>query len=204
MEVLQRIAFIIRPTEHYVEWANRVDELGPRLSLEEARAHPSIYLVNARPEHALEDERYALEILENELEAWTTDEAKWPKDRTALLFHAWFEVAMADQLWDVDDQDPMFDDEVPDECGWCGQPLGEGDAVVTITLVRSPDGPRFRPGPLSLPVAGRVISAMVPVRDSVSGRHGAGALILLCSEECATKVRAALGLPRPYESWSDH
>jgi hypothetical protein len=190
------VALIVRPKRPYVEWANRVDSASTHLSLEEARAHPSIYLVNAGAEQVFEDERYLLEIFEAELEAWTTDEARWPEDRTALMFHLWFDVMTADQLWDLDEQDSMFHDEVPGECAWCRKGLGAGDPIVTITIIRSVEAPRLPPGPVELPVAGRVLSAMVPVRDSESGRLGAGALILLCSEECAARVRMALGQHR--------
>lgn len=196
MESVQRVALIVRPTQQYVDWVNNLHQPGPRLTMAEARAHPSIYLVNTVPEHALEDDRYATEIFESELEAWTTDETMWPADRSVRAFHDWFEVALADQIWDLDEQDAMFYDEVAGECGWCGRPLGDGDSVVTITLVRAPGGPQFPPGPLSLPAAGRTISATVPVRDSESGRQGAGALILLCGQECASKVRSALRLRR--------
>jgi hypothetical protein len=105
-------------------------------------------------------------------------------------------VTTADQLWDLDEQDSMFHDEVPGECAWCRKALGEGDPIVTITIVRSAEAPRLAPGPVELPVAGRVLSAMVPVRDSESGRLGAGALILLCSEQCAARVRRALSQHR--------
>src|SRR6185436_19561087 len=115
---------------------------------------------------------------------------------TARLFHSWFEVAAADSIWDLDGRDAMFHDEVSGECGWCGRQLGDGDFVVTITLVRAPGSPVFPSGPLELPAAGRTISAIVPRPDSESGRLGAGALILLCGHGCATNVRTALGLGR--------
>ncbi len=196
MELVRRVALIVRPTQYYVDWANTIGGRAPGMSLLEARADPSVYLVNAVPEYVLRDERYLLEIFENELEAWTSDETRWPQERTTGLFHAWFEVALADQLWDLDEQDSMFEDEVPGECGWCRRPLGDGDPVVTITLVRPPDAAHLSPGRLELPMGGRVVSAMVPVRDSESGRLGAGALILLCGHDCASRVRLALGQHR--------
>jgi len=197
MECVQRLALIVRPTRRYVEWANSIDLRRPRLSLTEARAHPSIYLVNAVTDDLLEDDRNALMIFESELESWTSDESKWPANRTARLFRSWFEVATSPQIWDLDDRDAMFHDEVSGECGWCGRQLEDGDFVVTITLVRAPGSPVVPAGPLDLPAADRTISAIVPVPDSESGRLGAGALILLCSQECTSSVRAALGLGRP-------
>jgi hypothetical protein len=193
MEAVRRLALIVRPTRQYVEWANAVDGSSSSLSVEDARAHPSVYLVNAGHDDVLHDDRYLLEIFEAELEAWTTDESQWPRDRGPVTFYNWFDVMTADQLWDLDEQDSMFDDEVPGECAWCRRSLGEGDPVVTITIVRSPDAPLLQPGRVEMAVGGRVIAATVPVRDSESGRLGAGALILLCSEQCAARVRLALG-----------
>jgi len=195
MESVQRLALIVRPTRRYVDWANSLDH-GPRLSLSEARARPSVYLVNAVTADALSEDRYALPIFEAELESCTADESKWPANRTARLFHSWFEVAAADSIWDLDGRDAMFHDEVSGECGWCGRQLGDGDFVVTVTLVRAPGAPVPAPGPLELPAPDRTISAIVPLPDSESGRLGAGALILLCSHDCASNVRAALGLGR--------
>jgi hypothetical protein len=196
MEAVRRVALIVRPTRQYVDWANTVDGSSSSLSIEEARAHPSVYLVNAGEDDVLYDDRYLLEIFEAELEAWTADESQWPADRDSSTFHRWFDVTTADQLWDLDEQDSMFHDEVPGECAWCRRALGEGDPIVTITIVRSPDAPLLQPGPMELAVGGRVIAATVPVRDSESGRLGAGALILLCSEACAARVRLALGRRR--------
>ena len=142
MEPVRRVALIVRPKRHYVDWANAIDGSSPGVSLHEARAHPSIYLVTGDPDHATCEERYLIEIFEAELEAWTTDESQWPEDRTGVLFHEWFDVTTADQLWDLDEQDSMFDDEVPGECAWCRRSLGEGDPIVTITLVRSAEVPR--------------------------------------------------------------
>jgi hypothetical protein len=196
MEAVRRVALIVRPKQPYVDWANSVDGSASPLALKEARAHPSIYLVNAEPEEVLQIERYVEEIFEAELEAWTDDETRWPPDRTSLLFYLWFDVITANQLWDLDEQDSMFDDELPGECAWCRKSLGDGDSVVTVTIVRSPDIPVLQSGPVELPIGGRVLSAMVPVRDSESGRLGAGALILLCSDDCASLVRRALGQHR--------
>src|SRR5262245_25554622 len=161
MEAVRRVALIVRPKQHYVDWANNIEGSSSTLTLEEARADPSIYLVNAKRDEVFQVERYVLEIFETELEAWTADETQWPQDRTSLLFYLWFDVVIADQLWDLDEQDSMFDDEVPGECAWCRKPLGDGDAVVTVTIVRSPEAPILQPGPVELPIGGRVVSAMV-------------------------------------------
>ena len=152
--------------------------------------------MNALSDEALDDDRYAMQIFEAELGNRTADESKWPANRSAELFRAWFEVATADRVWDLDDRDAMFHDEVAGECGWCGRQLDDGDFVVTITLVRAPGSEVFPSGPLSLPAPGRTISAMVPLPDSEAGRQGAGALILLCSHGCASNASAALGLGR--------
>ncbi len=44
---INRAALIVRPKQHYVKWANSVDDDAPRADLEELRASPSIYLVES-------------------------------------------------------------------------------------------------------------------------------------------------------------
>ena len=42
---INRAALIVRPKQPYVDWANSVDDEGPRAILQELRTDPSIYLV---------------------------------------------------------------------------------------------------------------------------------------------------------------
>jgi hypothetical protein len=197
MDCVRRLGIIVRPTRQYVDWANALPQPSPRISLAAARANPSIYLVSTTPDRAF-GERYLLEIFENELEARTSDESLWPCERTPHVFQEWFEVALADQVWDVDDGEAMFGDEVPGACGWCGRALEDGASVVTITLVRAPGAPLLEPGALTVSVGARSIPATVPLSEPEAVVGGAGAIILLCSEECAAALRSAMSGDRPF------
>ena len=42
---INRAALIVRPKQPYVDWANSVDDDGPRAILQRLRTDPSIYLV---------------------------------------------------------------------------------------------------------------------------------------------------------------
>ncbi len=42
---INRAALIVRPKQPYVDWANSVDDDGPRAILQQLRTDPSIYLV---------------------------------------------------------------------------------------------------------------------------------------------------------------
>ena len=192
MEVVHRVALVVRPKLGFVEWAKAIDALGSRSA---AAAGPaSVYLIDGAGPHALKNDRYAVEILEHELGAWTSDVTLWPEGRTPGLFHDWFDVALVDQLWDLDEHERLVGDQVAGACAWCCRPLIEGDSVLTVRLIQAPNVPCFPPGPLALEIEGRTIPAMVPVRQSEEGQRRAGVLVLVCSGGCASKVSEGMGL----------
>ena len=68
-----------------MEWANRLDDDGPRLTLDEMPALTEVYLVDATDSEADREElidRYAEEIWDQQLDQWSTDETQWPVNRT--------------------------------------------------------------------------------------------------------------------------
>lgn len=44
---INRAGLIVRPKQPYVDWANSVEDDGPRANLQELQASPSIYLVES-------------------------------------------------------------------------------------------------------------------------------------------------------------
>lgn len=90
---INRAALVVRPRQAYLDWASSLDDEAP----EHAKAlanRVSVYLLGEDPEAVAETaplENYFEEIFELELEAWSTDEDEWPKQRTLKMFHEWFE-----------------------------------------------------------------------------------------------------------------
>ncbi|MBW2023689.1 MAG: hypothetical protein JRI51_12795 [Deltaproteobacteria bacterium] len=88
MKTLNRDAFIIKPKEPYIRWAASREE--GNLSLAEGlRNRAAVYLVPEGPTGREETpplDDYSKEIFQYELEAWDTDESKWPAPRTLEMF----------------------------------------------------------------------------------------------------------------------
>ena len=94
----------MRAKQPYVHWANAMDDDGPRASLVDSRAIPTIYLVNeleGADLYELVDEWYWEQIFAEELEAWMTDASTWPQQRSADMFHEWFEVELVTMVLDA-------------------------------------------------------------------------------------------------------
>ncbi len=92
MNTLNRHLLIVRCRQPYLDWANTSCGDGPML--EESREKYTAYLVDARESDV--DGSKAIrdswsEIFEDELAAWSTDGATWPKARTVTMFRAWFD-----------------------------------------------------------------------------------------------------------------
>jgi hypothetical protein len=105
---VNRAAVIVRPAKPYLDWASRLDEgedddLPEQLKVLEKRV--SVYLVAEDPNEEEESAplaNYFKTIFENELEAWWTDEADWPKNRTLELFLQWFNVERQSVVTDLE------------------------------------------------------------------------------------------------------
>jgi len=94
VKTLNRAGFIIRPKEPYIEWAARTE--GDSSLAEGLRNRAAVYLVPEDPTGREETpplDDYFEEIFEYELEAWDTDDSKWPAARTLEMFLQWFEVS---------------------------------------------------------------------------------------------------------------
>ena len=108
--MLNRGAVILRPAQPFIDWASQLDDSGLEPSLE---GEKSVYLI---PEY--EDDVEAMEILsqcydilfEMELEAWHTDDAAWPRDRTFKMFRDWFVIELHSVVEDLCGY-PILDDE---------------------------------------------------------------------------------------------
>jgi len=109
MKLLNRSAVSLKPTVVFVEWANRVnpDEAMP---LEAFRAEGSIYLFDEVEQEGDFDQwlkLHAVQLFENELEAWVEDEGLWPNTRDYSLFSQWFDIEPQLVCFDVSEQPLM-------------------------------------------------------------------------------------------------
>jgi hypothetical protein len=177
------------------------------------------------PEFAVEHgqrviDDYALEIFEDQLWNWMTEEEDWPANRTPHVFRDWFDVEIVEAVQDLDDAEPLRDvedfedvdfedededeayedevdedgeyaDEIPSECAWCGRPFDEDRGVVTLPL-HLQGGPEIEPGRFEWPLGDRLVPALVSTPDSAAKQAGADIVFALCSEGCSEALRVAL------------
>ena len=105
MNILNRSALIVRPTESYVQWAAAIDDDSPE-SANSLRNHFSVYLVGEMLDSTEESpvvQRHFKEIFEAELEAWHQDPHAWPRGRSFRMFREWFDVTVQSMVYDLDD-----------------------------------------------------------------------------------------------------
>lgn len=109
--MINRGVVIVRPKQPYLDWAARVGDSG---IVPDPDGEQTVYLVPS-----YEDRDTALEILrevhmaifENELHAWHTDEAAWPRGRNFEMFKAWFEVELHSVVEDLCDVEIVDEDD---------------------------------------------------------------------------------------------
>jgi hypothetical protein len=204
VELINRVALIVRPKRRFAEWVNSLDrEQGPpSFDLDSERNNPTIYLVSTNgpeiPDLSELVDTYGLEIFEAQLEGWWRDEARWPVNRNPHIFRDWFDVTLSDLAWDMDETEPIYAaddddlfDELPPACAWCGMDIDEDAPVVSVSLKGPRDVPRPEASTIELTVGGRVVPALVPKDDSEAGRDGIVALVMFCSESCAGAFQTA-------------
>ncbi len=101
---VNRWGILVRANQLYVDWANSFEDGGPILSLHDQRSSPTLYLI---PElegadlNELIDESHWEEIFAFELNSWMRDPSTWPENRTADMFHDWFDVELISELIDL-------------------------------------------------------------------------------------------------------
>ncbi len=111
LPMVNRVALVVRPREPYAAWANAVDEEA-EYDLALHRNEPEVFLL---PVWAADDLGAAIAehwkvIFEQELEAWCTNEKAWPRKRTLAMFREWFEVGLAEPVWDLGVDDLAADE----------------------------------------------------------------------------------------------
>jgi hypothetical protein len=209
MEILNRVALIVRPKRRYVEWANQVESSGPRLTLEEVRLQPTTYLVTPEEDEdggfdlqAMIDFWYH-EIFEDQLAQWNTEESTWPVNRTPHVFRDWFDVESSELVADLDEDLPLVDEPQPlgvddamARCGWCLKEFSEEDHPLAVTVALPTDEPLEIPRDVALPwpigTAHGFALATAPETEMPAGPGWSPATFYVCSETCAQALREDL------------
>ena len=101
---INRAALIVRPKQPYVDWANSVDDDGPRAILQELRTDPSLYLVETiallEAVDLLIDDTWEW-IFREQLNGWMRDPDLWPDRLTREMFLEWFDCELSTMIWDM-------------------------------------------------------------------------------------------------------
>lgn len=110
--LVNRSVLLVRPAEPYIEWATALHPRAARSLGKVATA----YLVPECDGGA--SERKVLQVVfplifQLELDAWDTDEEKWPDIRSFATFKRWFHVEFHEVVMDICDYDLVRDDTVP-------------------------------------------------------------------------------------------
>ena len=104
MRLVNRAAITVKPKEPYIDWANGLDDDGPKIALGHLPER-AVYLVDD-VENLVGDvedivEWYFAEIFEQELVAWHRVESDWPQNRDLATFMEWFEVEVHSMILDL-------------------------------------------------------------------------------------------------------
>ena len=101
---INRAALIVRPKQPYVDWANSMDDGGPKADLRHLREDLSIYLVeeiDSLEDLALLIDGYWEWIFHEQLTGWMTDSELWPPELTREMFLEWFDCELSTMIWDM-------------------------------------------------------------------------------------------------------
>lgn len=102
--MLNRSAIIVTPKQPYADWANSIDDDGPRFDLRDEDDSLTVFL---GPEMDTVEEIQAFvnkhfdHFFEHWLDGWCTDESMWPKRRTRRMFREWFDVRIHTMVEDT-------------------------------------------------------------------------------------------------------
>jgi hypothetical protein len=104
MKLVNRSVLVLKPTVKMLDWINSVGEGNDTVTLEEAQEMTNAYLL---PDFEDDEElatyiRFrAKKLFEHELEAWCTEQGKWPTVRNYKAFLAWFRMEVSDMVFDL-------------------------------------------------------------------------------------------------------
>lgn len=112
--MLNRSVAIIRYLQPFVDWIHAADpNPSEKMKLSEANEDNTAYLVEVEDEDEFEDwlDKNWERVFKIELEAWYTDSAMWPKNRTKKVFKSWCRFELHTIVLDLGKTE-LVDDEV--------------------------------------------------------------------------------------------
>jgi hypothetical protein len=106
MAMLNRTAIILVPKQRYADWANSLDDDGPRFEISEANDELTVFLgpdLDTVEEIDAFVSKHFDFFFEHWLSGWSTDPGQWPQRRTRRMFRDWFDVRIHTMVEDVVD-----------------------------------------------------------------------------------------------------
>jgi hypothetical protein len=200
MSLVYRAALTVTRKHPYVDWANEDGKTdGVSFPVDDLRTVYLLPLPGPGLTAANLIDEFWQDVFEEELAAWTLDEAAWPSPRTRELFNAWFDLEFTEGVMDLVPDEPLSTDDVESadvayaisHCGWCGLELApsEGRAVSLGVEDRRPL--EVREGlALTLPTGdGHFVTGIVSASDSDGARAGEDLIFRACSSRCEKLIR---------------
>ena len=117
MLTINRTVLIVTVRQPFVDWLRSLPDGGDSIgsiTVDEVNEDCSAYLI---PEFDTPEEtenyfgRNKSELFEEALCGWHTDEALWPKRRSAKVFDEWFSVQFHTVVYDLDTRAPLAHDD---------------------------------------------------------------------------------------------
>ena len=115
MQIINRGAISVSARKALIDWVNSVDPENPIVYSEPSDYdEATVYLIEELDsEEDFQEwirDNY-LEIFEQELFSWITDDSKWPEPLTFELFTQWIRVTYQSMVLDFNDSEPLEYDE---------------------------------------------------------------------------------------------
>jgi hypothetical protein len=201
MSYLYRHALFVTRRQPYLDWANGMDDGGPRLDDHLSRSGRTVFLVpeNEKPEMEALIEEFWEDIFEAELAGWMDAEDSWPRDRTREMFDEWFDVELNEAVYDLTPDEPLTQADVDAAdlaeafgyCAACGATVDEGTGRhVGFKLADRAQCAVFEGRVLPLPIGeDESVLAIVTRSDSDAARAGHDVIVRVCTSRCEKAVR---------------
>ena len=111
--ISNRAAIIVRPKAPFIEWVRSAGGDSSHITTREIRDEPNVYLVQDSEMDSEKNQVIAdnyINIFEEELFGWITDEAAWPNNRDLKTFKQWFQVDFHTMVLDLGDEDYLVEE----------------------------------------------------------------------------------------------
>ena len=200
MSYIYRAAITVIRKQPYIDWAND-EAIDDDVSFP-ADDRRTVYLVSQSGSGVttadLLDEFWQ-DMFEEELAAWSEDEAAWPAPRTRELFDAWFDLEFTEAVIDLVPEEPLSETDLESadiaytisHCAWCDLELEPSEGRRISLSVSDRGALAGREGlTLVLPVSDdHFVSGLVSGSESEGARAGEDLLFNVCSSRCEKLIR---------------